>query len=378
MAHLHAGVRSTDLPASDRIEWVTDEDRLSALAPAWDRLSRSHDGTPFTRPAWFQCWWRAFGGGRELRVCAAWRGDTLIGLLPLNRTGTSLQGPHVEVPLFRPLVADSTALRALAGAAVDTVGDALVIPSLPQGDPAVDALMEAARGRLTLAEPVHVSPIVETAGDVARFRELTKPRWGYPLDRLRRKMHRDHGAEFLLVDRPQDLDGMLRRGFEVESSGWKGSAGTGILSTPEKELFWRSLAETFDRTNETRLSAITLDGRMAAFDLTLLVNERLYLLKTGYDESFARLRPGLVLRLAVVERCFELGLDAHELLGHRSAWKAMFATTERHHVQVSSYARRPWQAARYLYGRTRPHLLRAYRATRSTLERSTGRRAGHA
>src|SRR5207248_2279125 len=136
-------------------------------------------------------------------------------------------------------------------------------------------------------------------------------------------------AEFLVVDRPQDLDGVLRRGFEVESSGWKGSAGTGILSTPENEQFWHSLADTFDRSNETRLSAITLDGRMAAFDLTLLVNQRLYLLKTGYDESFARLRPGLVLRLA----------------------------------------------ARYLYRRTRPHLLRAYRATRSTLERSTGRRA---
>src|SRR6478672_1392666 len=162
MAHLHAGVRSTDMPAPDRIEWVSDEDGVSALVPAWDRLSRSHDGTPFSLPAWFECWWRAFGGGRELQVCTAWRGDALVGVLPLNRTGRSLQGPHVEVPLYRPLAADSPALQALAGAAVEAAGDALVIPSLPQGDPAVDAFMQATRGRLTLAEPVHVSPIVET------------------------------------------------------------------------------------------------------------------------------------------------------------------------------------------------------------------------
>src|SRR2546430_7421635 len=65
--HRRARVRSNRV--------VTDEDRLSALAPAWDLLSRSHDGTPFTLPSWFECWWGSFGGGRELRVCTAWRGE---------------------------------------------------------------------------------------------------------------------------------------------------------------------------------------------------------------------------------------------------------------------------------------------------------------
>jgi hypothetical protein len=242
---------------------------------------------------------------------------------------------------------------------------------LPADDPAVGEFTAAARGRLTLTEPVHVSPIVDTGGDFAEFRRLTKPRWGYPLERLHRKMSRDYDARLLLVDRPGDFRETLQRGFELESGGWKGRAGTGILSTPENELFWRSVAGVFDRTDETRLSAITLDGRMVAFDLALLVNRRLYLLKTGHDEEFGKLRPGLVLRLAVIERCFELELAAHELLGHRSAWKSMFATSERPHVRVSSYARRPASVGRYLYRRARPRLVRALRATRSALERGT-------
>ncbi len=353
------------------IEWVTEESRLAALAAAWDRLAREHDPTPFARHAWFSSWWKAFGAGRRLCVCAAWRDGDLVGVLPLTRIGRRLEGPHVEAPVFRPLAADHEALVALAQAAVAAAGSELIVSSLPVGDPAVDAFKAAARGRLTLIEPVHASPIVDTVGDFAEFCRLTKYRWGYPLERLHRKMNRDHNARFMLVDRPENFHEMLQHGFEVESAGWKGRAGTGILSTPENELFWRSVAEAFDRTDEARLSAITLDGRMVAFDLALLVNRRLYLLKTGHDEEFGKLRPGLVLRLAVIERCFELELAAHELLGHRSAWKAMFATDERAHVRLSAYARRPVPVGRYAYRRARPQAVRAFRATRSALGRGT-------
>ena len=346
---------------ADRIEWITDETRLAALAADWEGLAGQHDGTPFTRHGWFSAWWKAFGSGRRLSVCAAWREGVLVGVLPLNRIGGRLEGPHREAPLFRPVAADRDGLRALAHAAVDAADEELIVPSLPVDDPAVGELTAAARGRLTLTDPAHVSPIVDTGGDYSQFRQRTKPRWGYPLERLRRKASRDHEARFVLVDRPEKFQETLQHGFAVESSGWKRKAGSGILSTPESELFWRSVAEEFDRTDETRLSAIAVEGRLLAFDLALLVNGRLYLLKTGYDEQFASLRPGLVLRLAVIERCFELGLAAHELLGHRSAWKAMFATTERSHVRVLVYARRPAPAARYLYRRARPRLVSAYR-----------------
>ncbi len=108
---------------------------------------------------------------------------------------------------------------------------------------------------------------------------------------------------------------------------------------------------------------------MVAFDFTLLVNRRLYLLKTGHDEEFGKLRPGLVLRLAVIERCFELELAAHELLGERSAWKAMFATAERAHLRLSVYARRPVPLGRYVYRRARPRAVTLLHATRSAIGR---------
>ena len=93
---------------------------------------------------------------------------------------------------------------------------------------------------------------------------------------------------------------------------------------------------------------------------------RLYLLKTGFDEAHRKLAPGLVLRLSVIERCFELGLASHELLGDRSEWKAKFATTERPHVVWTGYSRALQATRRWAYRRGGRALRRVVRRERAT------------
>jgi CelD/BcsL family acetyltransferase involved in cellulose biosynthesis len=236
---------------------------------------------------------------------------------------------------------------------------------MPSGDPSVAAVQHAVgqARMLSFAEFLHKSPIVETNGDFKAWRAASKPRWGAPLERFRRKMGRDHEAHFEIVEAPRDLEAELDAGFAVEASGWKGRAGTAITSAPETERFYRDVARTFHARGALRLSRIVLDGTVAAFDLCLLCRNRLYLLKTGYDERFAKLAPGLVLRLSTIERCFELGYEAHELLGEDSEWKLKFATTERRHLDLRAYRRTPLGAGRYKYRSiVRPRLKRAYRS----------------
>jgi CelD/BcsL family acetyltransferase involved in cellulose biosynthesis len=175
-------------------------------------------------------------------------------------------------------------------------------------------------------------------------------------------MGRDYEAELAIVRSPADLERELEKGFRVEASGWKGRAGTAINSSPDTESFYRTVAREFAQREELRLSWITLDGQMAAFDLCILHDGRLYLLKTGFDEDFRRLAPGLVMRLSIIEHCFEQGLRSHELLGGESEWKAKFATSTRPHVNLRAYRRNPAGLARYAYrAALRPRLRNVYR-----------------
>lgn len=161
------------------------------------------------------------------------------------------------------------------------------------------------------------------------------------------------------MEAPADLEGDLERGFAVEGSGWKGRTGTAISSSPRTLAFYRAVGHTFHRLGALRLSGISVDGRLIAFDLCLLHRGRPFLLKTGFDETYRRLAPGLVLRLSVIERCFELGLESHELLGDDTEWKRKFATSERRHCVLRSYRARPVPLAHYGYRRfARPALKR--------------------
>jgi CelD/BcsL family acetyltransferase involved in cellulose biosynthesis len=350
---------------SGSVEWIESTGRFASLEPSWNDLSAGRS-RPFDCHQWFAAWWKAFGDGARMSICVEWRDGELAALLPLMRptNGTLAAMANVHTPVFRPLYRDEEALRAVAGEALRDGASTFEVPAIPSQDPALSALeAEAAEvKRLTLLEPQHVSPIVDTSGDPEEWRAGSKPRWGAPLERFRRKMGRDYEAEFAVVVPPEDLERELREGFEVEASGWKGQAGTAILSRPETTAFYTDIARAFHERDELRLSRIVLDGQLVAFDLCLLHGGRLYLLKTGFDERFRKLAPGLVMRLSVVERCFELGIEAHELLGDDTDWKRKFATGERAHRGFRAYARRPVAGARYAYrSGVRPLLKSAYK-----------------
>lgn len=326
---------------------------------------------PFDTHPWYSAWWEAFGAeaGVAMAVCAVRRDGRLAAAYPLLERDGRL-GPFVNghSAMTRPLASDEEAMRTLAGAVLEREPRRLDLACLPLGDPGLEAFAAAAGAvrRRVGTEPTYVSPLVATDGDFDAWRDESKPRWGAPLERFRRKMGRDFEAEFAIAQAPVALDAELDDGFRVEASGWKGESGTAITSAAETERFYRRVAAEFAAVDGLRFNRIRLDGATVAWDLCLQHRERLYLLKTGFDEDFRKLAPGLVMRLAVIEHCFEGDLVAHELLGEESEWKAKFANAPgRAHGTLRLYPAgvRGLLEQRYRSS-LRPRLGRAYKALR--------------
>jgi hypothetical protein len=86
----------------------------------------------------------------------------------------------------------------------------------------------------------------------------------------------------------------------------------------------------------------------------VLHHNRLYSLKTSYDENFSYFSPGHVLRIAMIEASIGHGIDAQELLGPILRWKERYATEVRTTVTLPGYRRTVAGRARYV---ARRHLL---------------------
>jgi CelD/BcsL family acetyltransferase involved in cellulose biosynthesis len=349
------------------VEWVRDEEGFAALAAEWDAVLP--DGAhPYDDYAWISSWWQAFGAGSQLAICTIRRHGALAAVMPLREEGgrlLSLTNSHTFS--CRPLARDEEAMTALLKAVTQDGGREIRLTGLEVSDGGTAALESTARETSMLAatEAAFASPYIDTSGGYDAWREQNKHRWKAPLERKWRKTERDHESEFQMVVVPPDLEAELDEGLRIEASGWKGDAGTAIESADDSALFYRLLARAFQERGELRFSWIKVDGKAISFDYCILYRRCLYTLKSGFDEDYKNLAPGLVLRLATIKECFESDIDLHDLLGDEVGWKTRFADGNRPHVNMRIYSLRPTGFARYLYrDRMRPRLKAFYRRLR--------------
>lgn len=347
-------------------EWITDPDRVAAIADDWDRLAMA-ERTPFLTSHWLRAWWTAYAARRRALIAAVWRNGALVGGVPLV-TGWRRWGSAVndDTPQFGLLAADAEARRSLAEQVIARSG-CWTVPRLVSDEPSLASILDAAhrQRRWTRLESQGTSLVVNTGGSVDEYREQMSAKTRSELGRLQRKARREHVLELAPLARPADLEAQLTRALRLEASGWKGRAGTAILCSSATHRFVRALARDFHALGRFRISELSLDGQLAAMALSIVHGGRVFTLKVAYDEHHRRLGPGLILLMAMIERCFELGLDGYEFCGSPYSYERRFANDERSFYRVRIYRRDPINAGRYIYRRhLRPPLRVAYRQLR--------------
>lgn len=347
---------------------------LLQIAPAWNELAALR-GSPFLTAEWLAAWWNAFGNSRLACLVLRDRTGALLAGACCMRDSHGLRGTANEHSGdWDGLASDEGAQTALWREIARMESDAVVLPLIR--DPrSIDAAERAFRGTgYTVATTPNVSsPFLTLPSSWDELMRTVSHNLRSQFGRKRRRLDREGRLVFRTTSGGEDLDADLESFFSVEAAGWKARSGTAILSSPRTRKLYGDFARGLAGQGWLRLHLLELDHRVIAGDLACTFAGGSFLIKTGFDERFAALSPGLILRGEALRASIEEGARSYDFLGGPDPYKLRWGAELRPRVTVRAFM--GWRRSLAVYhSQLRPPLRAAALRARVLRSRMAGSR----
>ena len=325
---------TTTAPAGVSFGTVSTEAEFAALGDSWDGLVR---GMPRPSPhllhAWLLSWWRHYGDDGELAVHVAYRGDELVGALPLCvqpshglRVLTFLGAEQAS--LADMLLADDAGAEIaaqLAERAAATDHDYAAFFGLPASSPFASALGPSRLKLIVRAE----APVLDLDG--LDWEAYYKTRLSSNQRALRRRRTRQLAKlgtlETTIARTREELATALEDAYELHARRWQGRPDGSDFGTTIGKDFQREGTAALAELDIPRIVTLKLDGRPIAFSYYFMLERTMFCHRLAFDPELGRLSPGLVNRYDALENAFSEGVTRVEFFGGTERYKMELTDT---------------------------------------------------
>ena len=322
-------IRADALPVY--VETISDEAGFAELAGSWDELVRAMPRpSPFLLHSWLLEWWRHYGRGADLAVHVAYRGDHLVGALPLCtrcrlglRVSEFIGGTWAILAdaLVAPGEDAQSVVGALAARAVEGKHDFADLFGLPGSSRLVAALpQDSLRLVQRLEAPVcDLGPSWEAAY-TSRLSSKTRSE----RRRRLRQLEKLGTVESEVARSREEIARAIEDAFVVHDQRWSGRRDASGFTTETGKRFHRAALLALADQDAARGLTIRLDGRPIAFSLYLQLAGRSYGMNMAFDPAYGSYGPGSEAKLQAIEASWSEGIRRIELLGTAAEHKRRF------------------------------------------------------
>lgn len=306
-----------------RIVEFNDIEQLLPLSDKWSALlEQTPHASFFQSLPWLAAHWKHVGDGRRLRVLAAWDGDSLMGVLPLNVQTETTQLGSVRILTFpidgwgsfygplgkNPLSVVASCLDYLRSAPRDyDLIDLRSMPAMHADLPPDDApLPLVASGEVAMLDLQNDWPTYWASRNCDHNRRRN-------VDRCERRLaeqgkisylryrplgtrHRDADPRWDLYDACEDL---ARKSWQA------GLTNGNTLSHEEVRDFVRQAHVTAVDEGALDLNLLYLDKRPIAFVYAYHYRGHVDLMRIGFDPELAKVAPGNALWTRLIRDSYE-------------------------------------------------------------------------
>lgn len=332
-----------DCDAPLRATRITTLADLDVCETAWRELDARHGG-PIEQFAWVRACAATQSPREKLDAIALWRGDRLVAAAPMaitRRRGThrrTLLGVDRHYEPMDLLYDGQESLAALVEQLADA-GGPFALGRVREDSPTIAAIQSRFAGKAHVQlRPQIGYPYIDLDASWADPEQKLNAKRRSDLRRARRRAEEAGTVTTEIVaPRPDQVDALLDEAFAVEMKSWKGQDGTAMACDSDEAAFCRAYARAACRHGVLRLCFLRIDGVPAAMHVAMVHGGGFWLLKIGYDESFARCSPGMLLIRDSIAYAVEQGLKTYEFLGKSEAWIEMWSRDVRPCTAVRVY-----------------------------------------
>jgi len=335
---------------------------LGPLAADWNGLALDA-GTPFMTHEWLSCWSRAFGGGDAIWIVLHDSDGSLrAGACLQPRRGNGLACAADELSGdWDVLAREESARRELWAAIVGRGASRIHLQGMPADAAGTRLACEELErsGYRTVRRPGPFCPWLALPSSWEEMMESLSGHMRTQISRRRRMLEREGTVTFRTVTGGPTLEEDLERFLTLEACGWKGRSGTAILGNPSAEGLYRGFAHGAAEKGWLRLHLLELNGEPIAIHYGCAFGGRGVFIKTGFDEAYRRVSPGVLLVAETLRCAIEEGLQSYDFLGSAEHYKTRWTSEVHAREQIWAYRREALPG--YVYRKRLRPLLKSVR-----------------
>jgi CelD/BcsL family acetyltransferase involved in cellulose biosynthesis len=307
-------------------EIIDNSSDLASIANEWNALADPFK-TPLLRYEWFNASANAFSSICKLNIIVLRSDGKIIAIAPLVFTkifglkrlellGASVLGEPIGL-----IYKDTETLTTLINEILH-LRKPIFFRGLPSNSLEIDILKRQKKNNLTYTQNgSFAAPWIPILTNWESYYSTVSSRWRSTIRRAERRAKEFGNIKYEVVTpNLETLEKHLDEVFEVEMLSWKSRVGTALKTYSDLGNFFHSYSHATAKLGMLRLAFLRIEDKAVAVQLLIENANRIWVLKIGYDEAYARCSPGILLMHKVIQHAFEKQLEAIELLGTNQSW----------------------------------------------------------
>jgi hypothetical protein len=294
---------------------------LEEIAKEWEQITNSMKRKRFFHLIdWYRCYLEALEDHPEqVFFCVIYCDNQAEAIIPFRKTSRRILGikmkvlelphhPHLSLGDFIAAGNDKfynyiPCLLKELKRLTDFRWDYLYFSNVLEDSSAFHAFAQQPLGFHVIKQQMgHCNYLVVTPYE--QLLQRLSPNFRNNLRKARNRSYR-LGASYTSASTLPELENLYSQFLDVETSGWKGEQGisTAIKLDERLILFYRELLYRYASRGECEIHVIKDKEKPISAAFTLIINDTFYILKIAYNEAYAKLSPGHMLREHILRNC---------------------------------------------------------------------------